>query len=146
MNTCRETGVCLMESNCQSSVPFDTDMVEAVAKALAGEEWEATSFNETLSGDEPEEMREYWREKARDAIRAMRNFTGKPAREEGTDSVKARNSLSATFNEKPFDLSGTVPEVGDLYLHDGNLWDITGRYIVREPRLLVKLTGRPNHA
>jgi hypothetical protein len=47
-------------------------MVEAVAKALAEEEWEATSFAETLSGQDPEEMREYWRDKARIAIRTVK--------------------------------------------------------------------------
>lgn len=52
----------------------DDALVEAVAKALAGEEWEAKSFCETLSGDDPDEMRDYWRDKASVAIQAMRDF------------------------------------------------------------------------
>ena len=49
--------------------------VERVAKALCaheGEKWNAVSFNETLSGNDPEEMRESYRSQATAAISAMR--------------------------------------------------------------------------
>lgn len=55
-----------------------TDAVERVARALAkagDENWDAANFNETLSGDAPDEMREYWRHMARAAILALREPT-----------------------------------------------------------------------
>ncbi len=49
--------------------------VEEVARALCasdGENWDARTYNETSHGCDPEEQRDYWREKARVAIEAMR--------------------------------------------------------------------------
>lgn len=46
-------------------------MVVRVAKAMCasdGANWDAANFNETANGDEPEEQRGYWLEKARAAI------------------------------------------------------------------------------
>jgi hypothetical protein len=47
-------------------------LVERVAKAMCDGNWDAANFNETMNGDEPEDQRNYWREKARAAIEAMR--------------------------------------------------------------------------
>lgn len=58
--------------------PPDTTMVEVVAMALAQhdkEDWDAKNFNETMGGNEPEEMRESYRDLARAAIAAMRTPT-----------------------------------------------------------------------
>jgi hypothetical protein len=53
---------------------MDEKMIEAVARALAGEEWTAKDFTETLSGDDPADMQGYWRDKAKAAIEAMEPF------------------------------------------------------------------------
>ena len=47
------------------------EMLERVARALCDDNWDARDFTETANGDEPEEQRDYWRGKARDAIEAM---------------------------------------------------------------------------
>jgi hypothetical protein len=52
-----------------------SEMIERIARVLCDGNWDAASFKETASGDEPEEQREYWREKARAAIEAMREPT-----------------------------------------------------------------------
>jgi hypothetical protein len=48
-------------------------MVETVAMALceaADARWDAQNFNETPNGETPEEMREYFRDQARAALKA----------------------------------------------------------------------------
>lgn len=52
--------------------------VEDVARALCasdGANWEAKTDSETANGCTPDEQRDYWREKARAAIKAMREPT-----------------------------------------------------------------------
>jgi hypothetical protein len=54
------------------------DMVEKVARALAAaseERWDAKTFSETLSGNDPDEMRASYFFLARAAIAAMREPT-----------------------------------------------------------------------
>lgn len=49
--------------------------VEEVARALSasdGANWDAKTDSETANGCTPDEQRDYWREKARAAIEAMR--------------------------------------------------------------------------
>ena len=52
--------------------------VEEVARALCasdGANWDAKTDSETANGCAPDEQRDYWREKARAAIEAMREPT-----------------------------------------------------------------------
>lgn len=52
--------------------------VEEVARALSasdGANWDAKTDSETANGCTPDEQRDYWREKARAAIEAMREPT-----------------------------------------------------------------------
>ena len=52
--------------------------VEEVARALSasdGANWDAKTDSETANGCTPDEQRDYWREKARAAIGAMREPT-----------------------------------------------------------------------
>lgn len=50
-------------------------MVGRMARAMAldsGENWDAKNFGETLSGDNPDEMRSHWLGLARTALASMR--------------------------------------------------------------------------
>lgn len=52
--------------------------IEQVARALCESDdanWDAKDARETANGCTPEEQRDYWRDKARAAIEAMRNPT-----------------------------------------------------------------------
>lgn len=51
----------------------ESDRVETIAKAMCesdGANWDAATFGETADGQDPEEQREYWREKAQIALAA----------------------------------------------------------------------------
>jgi len=55
-----------------------SEMVERIARALCELEfgkWDAADFNETLSGCDPDEQRDAYREQAIAAIKAMREPT-----------------------------------------------------------------------
>jgi hypothetical protein len=45
---------------------------EIMARGMAGPSWDAKDFNETSNGCDPEEEREYWRERARDNLTALK--------------------------------------------------------------------------
>ena len=50
-------------------------LVEELARVLcstADENWNASNFNETMDGAEPDDMREYWRNEARAVIALLR--------------------------------------------------------------------------
>tara|TARA_R110000868_G_scaffold40588_2_gene139943 strand:+ start:554 stop:847 length:294 start_codon:yes stop_codon:yes gene_type:complete len=52
-----------------------SEMIERVARAMAAkayDDWDAPDSGCTLSGNDPDEMREYYRDLARAAIAAMR--------------------------------------------------------------------------
>lgn len=54
--------------------------IEEVARAMChddGANWAASDFNETANGDEPEDQREYWRQKAIVAVRTLRVLTAR---------------------------------------------------------------------
>jgi len=44
-----------------------SSMREKIARAMCDGNWDAANFNETPNGESPEEMREYWLDKA-DAV------------------------------------------------------------------------------
>lgn len=48
-----------------------TDVIEIMARAMCDGDWDAADFNETPSGEEPEEMRDHWRDRAIDALAAL---------------------------------------------------------------------------
>lgn len=50
-------------------------MIERVARAMCDGKWDAKDFTETANGESPEEQREYWLEKAKNAIETMREPT-----------------------------------------------------------------------
>lgn len=57
-------GICI-------NVSSEAEVIEELAKKLLesdGFVWDAKDFNETADGQEPEEQREYWREKAKIAF------------------------------------------------------------------------------
>lgn len=53
---------------------IDDRAVEAAARAMEPDDWDATSFLDTMNGDDPEDARNYWRDKARAALTAAAPF------------------------------------------------------------------------
>jgi hypothetical protein len=54
------------------------NLIDKVAQALCesdGADWDAKDFNATANGEEPEEQRTYWRDKARIAIDIVRGLS-----------------------------------------------------------------------
>lgn len=63
----------------------NTALVDVVARAMCekdGSDWDADSCQYTANGEEPEEQREYWRDKAEAALSALASREAPPAAQE----------------------------------------------------------------
>lgn len=84
----------------------DKKGLEAAARAMCDGNWNARDFCETPNGEEPEDHREYWREKARAAILAYESArSAEPvASEIGEEAIArvVRQAMHSNPEEGPF--------------------------------------------